>query len=130
MKIFTTMDENKTINYKPDDGPVTLQIKPGYATLGSYSVAYALNGQLLNLGSGKLSDTVPDVYTLPVSAEELSECTFFITGNYMPSPTHDQISVSYTFLQKGLLLKGENPVEIMLQQPVLSSNHTINFNRT
>ncbi|MCX6232966.1 MAG: hypothetical protein NTZ33_15660 [Bacteroidetes bacterium] len=123
------MNEIKTINFIKEDGPITIEIISGYATLGSYNIAYNLNDNIVPVGNGKLADNIPDIFILPVSIDNLSDCNVLIVGNYMSAPSHDQISVDYVFLQKGIKLIGDNPVEIREQGSVLRTNHMINFNK-
>jgi len=122
------MYESKTINFKRKDGPITMEIISGYATLGSYSIIYCSNGETIPIGSGKLTDNIPDVYFLPLNFKETNDCTIYIIGNYLSAPGQDQINVSYVFLQKGVVLKGESPVEIQILQSVISTHHSISFN--
>lgn len=121
------MNEKKILSYNKDGGHVVLEIKAGYATLGSYSALYGINGVPVQLGDGKLADDVPDIYILPVPVSQIKDCAVVIAGTYVSSPEKKQIHVEYVFLQDGQLLKGDNPVVIESDKEAISTTHTIRF---
>jgi hypothetical protein len=121
------MFEEKVIKFKKDGGPITIEIKAMYATLGSYSSIYSTGTETKTLGNGKLGDSIPDLYILPVSIKDLPECDLVISGTYVPSPGHQQISVQYLFMQDGLPAKGDNPINIEKKQEALSCTHSVWF---
>jgi hypothetical protein len=121
------MYDEKTVLYDPKGGPVTLEIKALYATLGSYSAAFLLKGVSTPLGNGKLGDNIPDVYILPVITEDLKLCRLYISGTYISSPGHVQIDVEYNLKQDGQMLAGENPILIEEKKEAFSATHRISF---
>ncbi|MFZ2205538.1 MAG: hypothetical protein WA057_00420 [Candidatus Magasanikiibacteriota bacterium] len=121
------MFENKIIIYKYNGGPITIEIKAKYATLGSYSIAYLLGDVTTKLGDGKLSDAIPDIYILPVSIGDLTNCRVYIAGTYVSAPGHNEIDVEYHFSQDGNETAGDNPIIIEKNQSALSATHSIKF---
>jgi hypothetical protein len=121
------MYDEKTVFYDPKGGPVTLEIKALYATLGSYSAAFLLKGISTPLGNGKLGDNIPDVYILPVNTTDLQSCRLYISGTYIPAPGHIQINVAYHLRQDGQMLVGDNPIVIEEKKESLSTTHRIDF---
>jgi hypothetical protein len=116
-----------TIKFKKKGGPITIEIKPKYATLGSYSIAFTLNSATTKLGDGKLEDGIPDVYILPVAVSDLPATKVYIAGTYVPAPGHNQVDVEYHFLQDGEECGGDNPIIIEQVKEAVSVTHSIKF---
>lgn len=122
------MLETRKIIYNPNGGPVTLEIKAKYATLGSYSCAYVLNAETVKVGNGRLGDSIPDIYHISVFVKtDIVKCRLYIVGTYVPSPGHSQIDVEYHFYQDGKEMDGENPTIIQKTQASAVTSHSFKF---
>lgn len=87
--------------------PVVVELDPGFATLGKFSIMIHLNGAWSPVGPGRgdLGDDIPDLFVLPADPPELvaDGTRLMIVGNYAPAfpPTGKQVRVHYVFSQAG-----------------------------
>lgn len=96
-----------TVTIGPASDPVVVELDPGYATLGKFSILIRLQASWGPVGSGRgdLSDDIPDRFVLPADPEELADpgTRLIIAGNYAPAyaPSGKQVRVHYVFSQAG-----------------------------
>ncbi|MBN1348130.1 hypothetical protein JXJ21_01840 [candidate division KSB1 bacterium] len=106
----------KIINYKKEDGPVTLEVTSGYATHGSFILAYRkkdIGEEYIEFGANPkcLDDDSPDIYLIPVDEEKLEDYRVVIIGKYRPAEARNQLKVKY-ILRQGDRKIGDCDVEI------------------
>lgn len=114
----------KLKNFDPVKGLVSVVIRSGYATQGTFSLTITDGVEIVKVGQGKFGDNIPDIFTIPVAAGSLSKWLLMIFGTYGSAMSHDQISVDYDFYQQGQIFDTE-PVHVSGNS--LSAHHDFNF---
>ena len=94
-----------TVRYAADAGPVTLEIRSGYATIGNYRACIDEDNTWPEFGNGSLSDSIPDIHVIPIAGTALESHTVLIVGNYAPPSTDPQVRVIYEFRQGSAVLE-------------------------
>ena len=92
-----------TINFKKKEGPVTIEVTSGYATLGSFVLALRkkddYNYVEFGINPKRIDDNIEDIHLIPIDIDKLEDYKVLILGKYKPAPTKSQIKVTYTFVQ-------------------------------
>ena len=107
-----------TVNFDPKNGPVTIEVISGYATLGNFRLSYVEEGNYRFIEFGKepkrIDDYIPDIFQIPVGLDELHKYTIVILGKYAPAPGKQQVAVKYQFIQNDqpLTINSTKKVEI------------------
>ena len=95
------MFSKRPLRFDPAAGYITVAVGSGYVTQGNFKLSITNGASTLSVGDGKFGDAVPDVFLLPVPADQLEDWRLIILGSYAPAAGHAQIKVDYTFYQQG-----------------------------
>ena len=108
-KSTSSQIEYTEIKYKKEDGPITIEVLSGYATMGEFVLAYRMldNYEYKEWGKDpkRIDDDINDLFIIPFDLEKLEQYIIVILGKYAPSPRSNQIKVDYIFLQKDKEIK-------------------------
>lgn len=97
----------KDVHFDPDAGPVVVEVRAGFGTVGAYRMTLRqTDGSWNQVCAGKLADDVPDACPLTLSGDPLHGGYLLIVGNYGPAPGagDGQVAVRYLFWQKDVQL--------------------------
>jgi hypothetical protein len=110
------------IEYKISDGPITLEVIAGYATLGEFVLIYRhkSNYEFKEWGKDpkRVDDNINDIFIIPFDLQQLEDYRFSILGKYGPAPRSNQIKIDYIFIQKGIELH-RSSIEEKTEEPFL-----------
>lgn len=123
----------ETIPFDEDDGPISVEITSGYASIGTYQLVRRKDGEYVQIAKDRprrIDDEVPDSIVIPISEKNLDGQVIAIRGNYKPAPGHEQVKVTYTFTQDGDQIH-ETPIKKTAgERPYLRFSHQYEFEET
>jgi hypothetical protein len=95
------------VRFKPDAGPVVIQVRSGHTTLGRFRLSFEEDFEWIPIGDGDLSDEIPDVYIVPLSGEKLDDRFVLIVGNYASGGplVQGEINVTYDITQQNAVIE-------------------------
>jgi hypothetical protein len=111
-------------NVNPNGGPVSVVFRSGYATQGAFALSLTDGNRVIPVGQGTFGDTIPDVFTIPIPANELENYMLVIFATYASAVGHNQVSVDYDFYQQGNIIDTE-PIHVV--QNSISTHHDFTF---
>lgn len=94
----------ETVSFDEGDGPISIDISTGYASLGRYQLLRRKEGEYVQFAKDRprrIDDEVPDSIVIPTPEDKIEGQWVIIRGNYKPAPGHRQVKVTYTFTQDG-----------------------------
>lgn len=123
------------VQYSPNDGPVSLEITSGFASLGEFTPCYAKKGEnnFIEFGENpkRIDDAKKDLIQIPISPGELKDFVVAVNGKYGPAPNHTQVKVKYIFMQNSKELKIEpessSLIEEAVEEPFKRYSHFFEF---
>lgn len=119
-----------SVPFDDANGPVSLEITSGYASLGTYQIIRRKDGEYVQIAKDRprrIDDEVPDAIPLPILPEDLDGKQVFVRGNYRPAPGHEQVKVTYTFTQDGDILLETTIQDTADDRPYLRYSHGFEF---
>ncbi len=120
----------KRISFDEDDGPISVDITSGYASIGSYQLARLKDGEYVQFAKDRprrIDDEVPDSVIIPIPEDEIDGRMVVIRGNYKPAPGHSQVKVAYTFTQDGEEIHKTQIEERAEDKPYMRFSHRFIF---
>lgn len=94
----------ETVSFVEDDGPISIDISTGYASIGRYQLLQRKDDEYVQIAKDRprrIDDEVPDSIVIPIPEDRIDGKWVIIRGNYKPAPGHEQVKVTYTFTQEG-----------------------------
>lgn len=120
----------ETVSFDEGDGPVSIEITSGYASIGTYQLLRRKDGAFVQIAKDRprrIDDEVPDAIPLPMLPEDLEGQWVFVRGNYKPAPGHEQVKVTYTVTQDGEVIHEVSIEEAAGDRPYMRYSHRFRF---
>lgn len=120
----------ETVSFDEDDGPISIEITSGYASIGQYQLLRRKDEEYVQMAADRprrIDDEVPDAISLPMLPEELEDQWVIVRGNYRPAPGHEQVTVTYTFTQDGEVIHETEIEDEAGDEPFLRYSHRFRF---
>lgn len=121
---------SETVSFDEDNGPISIEITSGYASIGQYQLLRRKEGEYVQIAADRprrIDDEVPDAIPLPTPAEEMDGGRIVVQGNYKPAPGHQQVKVTYTFTQDGEAIHETEIEDETGDEPFLRYSHRFRF---
>lgn len=104
------------IKLKKNDGPITIEVNGGYATLGVFVLAYCKKNDYNFIEFGRdpkrIDDDIEDIHPIPLDIDQIENFKIVILGKYRPVPTKEIIRVYYKFIQNNKVIHEEKINEV------------------
>lgn len=118
------------IEFRKENGPITIEVSSGYASLGSFMLAYCKKESYNFIEFGRdpkrIDDEIKDIHPIPINLEMLSDYQVVIIGKYSPLPSKKQIKVTYSFIQNNEVIH-TTPIEETTEEYFKRYTHWYEF---